>query len=244
MPGNAPALERGIHLFRLMEDGRGWSLEELTGRSGLPKPSVLRMAETLARMGLIERDRETKRFRAMLRLAPMETSDQSFRKRLQELLLGLSQLSGQTAEWYVPRPEGLTLAEHQLPPKGVVLVRARIGFVRSWKGEIDAVNLVGRAFSPTPVRACADAWRYAEDGATVSLSQEQLQQCVADVRRQQLAVDEEYNSNGIRRMAAPVMAAGELRGVLAVAIAFYPGERKEQARRVQALQTAAQALSD
>lgn len=245
MSGNAPALERGILLLKILDDGQSRSLEELTTLSGLPKPSVLRMAETMVRMGLIYRDEQNKRFQALVRLTAIGSGDQSFLKQLRHEMSALSHATGQTVEWYVPAREGMALTEQFFPVDSVVVVRARIGFLRSWSGEFEAVGMAARAFSDeaSQIPMPDNMWRYHADGERADLSSSEIDGLIEKTRANQIAIDDEYNSHGVRRLACGVFRDQRIAGVLSVAIVFSPGERKRQSMVSEQLRKTADALS-
>ena len=131
----APALERGIRVLRRLAERPGIRLETLARELGAPKSSVLRLLETLADLNLARRAEAG--WQALAVLAPLAEDD--FPARLDRALAQLAARAGRSAEWWEADDAGMVLRRRCEPPAGEVAVRAQPGFVRPWRGELDAV---------------------------------------------------------------------------------------------------------
>jgi len=140
----APALGRGIWLLRELGRQGPLTLEALAARSTWPKTSVARLLQSLEQSGLIARDGSTRAYHAQVRLVPTAVADEVL-QHARQALPTLSKQTGQTAELYTPRPDGLVMVDRSEPTDGEVHVRARVGFLRTPE-ELEAVLQVGLAF--------------------------------------------------------------------------------------------------
>ncbi len=219
----APALARGMAVLRLLEDASWLSLDRIAGQTGIPKASVLRLLQTLSGIGLVERRDRDKSYRARVRIVPLAESD-SVQRRIHSSLMHLSATVGHTAEWYVPAEQGLVLVQRCEPEAEQVKVHARIGFVRAWHGELDAVACIGNALCPSHPRTHSGYWTYDAEGRKRSFASSEVRDRLQRARQTGTAADDHYNPNGVRRMAAAVSRGGALSGILALAASYRPGE--------------------
>ena len=72
------------------------------------------------------------------------------------------------------------------------------------------------AFAPE-LRQQNDAGWHWDGGEKVDISHEKMAEQLESVRSGRLAIDNDFNVNGIRRFALPLCAEGNLIGILAVA---------------------------
>lgn len=219
---SAPALQRGIQILRLLEPGDALTLEAVAARTAIPKASALRLLQTLQEMRLVDR-RPDKSFVSRARLVPVRDGQTQMTSRIAESLRRLCAATGHTAEWYVPSEQGMILVQRQEPDSQQVHVVARIGFVRAWHDELDAVACVGIAFGGHGDRGLSGFWVYDANGNRSSLTARQAQDMLSAARRDRMAMDRTYNTNGVRRTAVAVACGDELLGVLAVAGSYRPG---------------------
>ncbi len=218
----APALVRGIRILRLLETESPLSLETVASRSGVPKASALRLLTTLCELGLAERDPAHKTYAARARLVTM-TDAAAKRRHVQDTLRRLAEHSGLTAEWYVPSEQGMVLVERREPEAQQVHVIARIGFVRPWYGELDAVACEAWAHTRQHPDEAGGFWVYDSNGDHHALTRAQVHTRLAHAREAGCSSDEHYNTNGVRRVAAAVLHDGALSGVMALAGSYRPG---------------------
>jgi len=237
---SAPALSRGVALLRLLGDGEPRGLEALNRATGIPKSSLLRLLETLESLALVRRG-EDRLYRAAARIVPVRGAE-DFSRRVDGALRRLAEDTGYTAEWYVPGEAGLVLIRRAAPADGEVGVLARIGFLREWRGELEAVSALGRAHF-RPGGSNAGYWRYERDGIPGKLSAEGAAEVVAAAAESGCAEDEHWNPHGVRRMAAVVTQDGRPVGVLALARHFTPAGRKNTQSDFRALRRQAARLS-
>jgi len=218
----APALARGVAVLRLLENAPGLSLDRIAAQTNVPKASALRLLYTLCELGLVERSDEDKSYRARVRLVPIDTGD-SMEERVRGSLARLARAAGHTAEWYVPSQEGLVLVQRCEPEAEMVSVKARIGFVRAWRNELDAVACVANAVRESGTGVYSGYWTYDAEGLRRNLSMHEAAERLAQARARGVAHDEHYNTNGVRRAAVPVVRDRSLAGVLAIAASYRPG---------------------
>lgn len=230
----APALSRGLELIELLSVEGQASLEQLAKAAGWPKSSILRYLQALAGAGVVRQDERSKAWQLLkvLRSLPAEESDRfgSYRRRL----AGLAGETGHCAELYSVSGRSIELIDRADPDVGEVSLNARIGFVRDL-GELEATVLIYSAFSDFPVSGMR-FWRW-QGGEKVAVSARERDRAIAQARRTRHARDFEFNSNGIRRYAAPVLRNGHLVGILAIAQRQTPRANAEEPTIRSALQT-------
>lgn len=213
-PSSAPALARGLTLLaQLAVDGQT-SLEKLAARNGWPKSSVLRFLQTLEQAGAVKQDPASRRWRALQHLQALDAPNPGPLEMARNRLAVLAQLTGHCAELYRWKDGELSLMDRAEPETGEMMILARIGFRRDLN-ELDATALIAYAFSPDAnVPEKVWAWK---KGKKKKLSAEKRNQRLTETRESLLALDSDFNENGIRRFAVPVLHNEKLIGVLAVA---------------------------
>jgi DNA-binding IclR family transcriptional regulator len=230
----APALARGLAVLGLLGT-EPIPLEDLARSVKLPKPSVLRLLLTLQAMGAADREPGGKRWRALARIASIADSSNALRARSSGALHQLCADSGQIAELYALEAGGMRMIDRREPAGCEVTLRAQVGFLRD-RGEVEAVNQIVLAHDAT--RIGADHWHY-RDGRNVAIAQRKVRALAGLVASRGWAADIEPNSNGVRRVAAPLLgASGKLEGAIAVA-ALGPSTTAERLPRLRDLIVAA-----
>lgn len=245
MPQIVPGLLRGLEVLGLLEDGEAQSLDTLAVQTGFPKASLTRMLNTLIHLGHVEKDGSTRTYRALARLTPLAEDGESYTRRIDAALRDLSAETGTTAEWFVPEARGVVLTRRASPPAAEVRVLARVGFCRAWNEELDAVAMIAYALWPeAPAIAARPAfWHYDDAGGRVPLRKAAALARIAAVAPGQPIEDVELNNHGVLRLACGVLQSGALTGILALAMPFFPGFRKELPARRTALAGAARRLA-
>jgi DNA-binding IclR family transcriptional regulator len=234
----APALGRGVEILRYLDRESDSPLERIAAALPYPKPSIFRLLQTLAGLGLVEKTPEA-RYRALQVLRPAGVARRDLAQALGEVMEDLVRETGCTVEWFEAAPEGMILRRQVHPPHEVRVV-ARPGFVRAWTGELDAVALLGLAFAPgAPVPGPMRAYR--RNGVLAPLPVREARARVAEARARGCASDPAFNAHGIRRSAAPVLVPGSS-GVLAAAAAYQFGSTPSPAAIETPLRAAAQQL--
>lgn len=218
-----PALKRGISVLQICEQHGHLSLEQLAGLTGIPKASALRLCETLIHLDLLRRDPDSKRFHACARIIPLSGGGGDFLAQLRVSVAKLAQETAQTVEWYIPHADGMVIAERAEPETTVVRVVAKIGYLRTWESELEAVITVARAFGEKQPVPTTSGWVWDENGKQRTLLPDAFEQRIATCRANGYCLDASFNSNGVRRMAVPVFRGEGLVGILAVAMSFSPG---------------------
>ena len=218
----APALVRGIQLLRLLEQAPEATLESLAAKTGIPKASAVRLLRTLMGLDLVVRA-ENKTYSAAARLVPLAHGPADLTARVRATLRRLCSESEQTAEWYVPAEQGMVLVLRHEPESQHVRVSARIGFLRSWHDELDAVACIAIALRGELPDTLTGYWTYGADGKRTRLRAGEVRERILQARVDRCACDRYYNTNGVRRIACGVEDEGRLVGVLALAGSYRPG---------------------
>lgn len=217
----APALTRGLALIRqLSREGQGM-LEHLAQRGGWPKSSTLRYLQALELAGVVEQDPASKVWHLRERLVPLSQSDQSLLESWRDRLGGLSHELGHCVELYQTDPTGVTLIDRADPLVLDKQLSARIGFVRDLS-ECDASALVYFAFSGHKPAAGDLRWRW-RDGGRARVQDAERSRLLRETRHSGIAIDQEFNINGIRRFAFGLIDRnGALEGIVAIAQRLTP----------------------
>ena len=212
----APALSRGIVILQLLaRQDDGLRLDDLARASAIPKASLLRLLGVLIDLGLVMRQANDSRYLACQHLIPCTSG--SFQARIEQHLRRLADSCGHSCEWWQPSAAGMVLSLRAEAPAGEVAVRARIGFVRAWDGELDAVASLGQAHWPQAPAPAGSRLRYRDHGCIDTWPLAAVKAHLAAQIQHQEAVDPWANSNGVRRLAHLVTIPDGRLGVLAVA---------------------------
>jgi DNA-binding IclR family transcriptional regulator len=240
----APALARGIRILRLLEQ-RSCSLDAIAREVKMPKSSILRMLDTLIGLGLVARDERTGSYAPLTMLVPVAAgAEKAWQQRLENTLTMLAESTGATAEWYVPGPQGMVLLQQAEPPQGEVRVRARAGFIRTFDGELDAVACLGHAWFTVKEASSGSFWTYDRQGRHRNLGQADVARRIALARECGSALDEHFNTNGVRRLACLIRRGNRPLGVLALAESLRPNSTPRPDQLLLPLQTAVEKLSE
>ena len=235
-----PGLYRGVKVWRQLCATDTASLDQLSVQTGYPKASVLRMLKTLCDLQLVER-RDDGLYRAIARIVGSAGAAPDFEQAVFPTLEKLSATLNSTAEWYEPDAQGLLLTQ-RCSPDAEVRVKARAGFIREWGHELEAVAAQGYAFFSTAPTGRAKLWAYDTLGVKKFLSANDARARINAARRTGVLTDENYNNNGVKRIAAAVMRNGELAGVLSLSMAFTPSLELKLSGMVDVLRRAADEL--
>ncbi len=225
----APALTRGIEILRLLEGNKAMTVDEIHRVTGTPKSSLRRILEVLEQLGCAGRDGSSA-FHASVRLLPMEATSPGLDIRVAKMLEELAARTGLAAEWYVPAETGMVLARRRVPMDGEVRVQAKIGFIRAWGFELEAVCAVGRAFFGDRFASAGGrgpGWQYCDGGERTRVTRAEVARRVKQAAREGISADGYFNSNGVRRMAAVVMDGDSPAGVIALAEVLTPGADRQ-----------------
>ena len=97
-PGTVSALKRGIAVLHCFDAGtRTLSNGEIASRTGVPKPTVTRLAATLVSLGLLRQDPDSERYAlgaGVLPLANAFLSSMDVRSHARPHMLGVAEASG------------------------------------------------------------------------------------------------------------------------------------------------------
>jgi DNA-binding IclR family transcriptional regulator len=243
----APALGKGIEAIRILLKEGPLGLERLAQQTRIPKASLLRIMKTLETLEVVERDASTKRFSLRQILIPLGTTGEPrFRESIRKALEHLADATGLTAEWYVPEPgTGMIITERREPIERTVRVVAKIGFVRTFHGEMDAVARIAARWGLTPsAESESDCWIYEQDGSRKRLEHEKRVALLREKGRNEADMDIFWNPHGVRRYAVAVSDRnGRLAGILALAESFTPSHEEGIDRNLDILSDAAGQLS-
>ncbi len=236
-----PGLYRGVKVWQQLCATDRASLDQLSVQTGYPKASVLRMLKTLCDLQMVERGGDGL-YRAIARMVGSEGAGPDFEQAVFRTLEKLSASLNSTAEWYDPDPRGLLLTQRCAPPDAEVRVKARTGFVREWGDELEAVAAQGYAFFSAAPAGRAKLWIYDQLGMKSVLSANDARARIHAARCAGVLADENYNNNGVKRIAAAVMRGGKLAGVLSLSMVFTPSLELKLSGMAGALRRAADQL--
>jgi len=217
----APALKRGFEILDLLNQHQALSLEAIAASTRYPKASLLRLLETMTELGLVTRITENKHYRALFSLTPHQ---QEFSNQLSQVLQRLAVKCAACIEWYEIDKKGMRIAQRFTAPENQVQVRARVGFLRQWFDELEAVSAVTLAFADVikQKKPGIKMWSYDEQGESRFKSAKKLGVLIKQTCNEGYYCDEYYNDNGVKRMAAPVMKNNKFRGIVAIAMSYRP----------------------
>ncbi|WP_309399467.1 helix-turn-helix domain-containing protein [Cerasicoccus maritimus] len=227
----APALTRGLELLALLaRDGQS-SLETLVRKTGWPKSSLWRYLQALESIGAVRQDFESKRWEALQVLRSVDSATGGALESTRSLLPQWAAETECCTELYRVQGNQLILVDRAEPEDGMVAIKARIGFERDLT-ELDATALVffafQKEFSNVPKYWCWHEGRCQRIGARVASMR------VQEAKAQGYALDNDFNENGFRRFAKPILDGEQLLGVLAVVQRQTPRAERE---KVQILKT-------
>lgn len=209
-----PGLGRGLAILAHLGREGACSLERIAADLELPKSSASRLLESLTLAGCVVRDPLSKRFRARQRLVETEaTGEIDLRAQLADALVGLAAGTGRSAELFAWTDRRLVMIDRADPEDREVVVRARVGWVRPLD-EID--SLVQVAIAHGGLKPSAKGWRW--DGRErVAVPAETAARLARRVAAAGLAHDTGPNSQGVVRVAVPLLADDRLVGILSLA---------------------------
>lgn len=239
---SSPALARGVVVLELLADGDQLSMEAIAQATSLPKSSLSRILETLCDLELAGRDSRARRYYAMSRLVPFYARQSGFEDDLGAAMERIALVTDQTVEWYVYSNTGMVLVRRAEPRDREVGVRARVGYMRTWNTELEAVAALGYAWLGDPPREGNKLWVWNARGERSGLSANEVNQRIDRARQNGFAIDETFNSNGVRRIAC--VAGREQRpfGVLVIAQYFAPVRKNSYEKYLDILKKEAFAL--
>ncbi len=240
----APALQRGLLILELLKDGKSRSLEEIAGTLKFPKSSVIRLMETLARMFYVARDEATKLYTTKVALFPQTQRQSKFREVVQEHLETLAKELNMTVEWFTPQQDHMLLTQRCENTNSSVCIRAQLGHERTYWGEFDAISRIAHKVrkpkgSKKKYEKC---WKY-KKGDQIQISSQNITQGIASIGDDIVTIDDEYNPNGIRRMAKGIRDIdGSLFGILSIPEHYNPKSEAIRKIRLDMLQKKGAAL--
>jgi DNA-binding IclR family transcriptional regulator len=238
-PARSTMLDRGIQVLQAFRpDGGTLTLPALTARTGLPKPTVYRLAEELVELGLL--DRQPRGYRPGIGLF-----------ELGELVA----MKADLRETALPYMQDLYEATHETVHLGIrdeldVLYAEKI---RGHFG-VDVPSRIGRRLPLTSTGVGKALLAFAEPQVVEEVLSRPLRRItphsVSDpdvlreqldaIRREHVALDREEAALGVSCVAAPILLAG--RAVAAISLAL-PTPRLDVARYAPALRAVSLALA-
>lgn len=226
MPSLAPALTRGIEVFRLLGNLRNCSLDKLASITKIPKSSLLRLLATLSDLNLIRKN-DAGLYSAAACIVPAFNSSGEFKMQLDIKMQLLADKTSRVAEYYVRADTGMQLIMRAIPHDFEIGVRARIGFLRELGGELDAVAMLAYAyfFSEHTYR---NSWIYDKTGNQKRISIGNAKMLIDEARVNNMAQDVEFNSGGFSRIATLIEGQDGTRGILAAIGHRTPKQKKEE----------------
>lgn len=246
MKCQAPAVQQAIELLELLNQSGPLNLTGIAAQTGFSKATLLRILATLEAYGWVSRSKSgDRKFEAEVMIR--SKNHQNREQRIQEIVDNLCSKTNHTVEWYLLTDEYAEIVQRSEPANRVVLIKAKLGFRRSFSAELDAVVRVAAAAGAVDCRTAEppNGYGFYRSGKIVHLSQHETQELIAKVGHDLLTFDHEWNSNGFRRHAVGVRRHdGKLAGILAVAAAFTPQADAETEGINAALSAAARQLEE
>jgi DNA-binding IclR family transcriptional regulator len=214
---SAPALVRGIEILRLLDGKEAISLEDIAALTGFPKSSLTRLLGALEALDLLARDSRTKKYLAVARLVRITETDQAFGERLRDALSALANATGHAAEFYLPGETGMVMTARAEPARGEVGVRARVGYVRGWVGELESAAILGNAFFREAGDYAREGfWKY-NGSEKQFIGKEEVSDQLEKAKKRGWCEDLTANPYGVKRTGAVVLSQGKPVGALVVA---------------------------
>ncbi|WP_269524577.1 helix-turn-helix domain-containing protein [Coraliomargarita parva] len=216
---SAPALSRGIAILGTLAQDGPQNLEQLSSEMSLPKASVFRLLDTLAKIGIVRKTSD-KRYESLYQLLPLDDPMAQFRQALEPKMEALCQTTDSTIEWYEPSEAGMHLILQRNPDRELC-VKAEPGFLRDWDSEFEAVARLGAAFAPDAPKV-ESTQAYTSNGVLENLNASDIESFLKDARDTETAHDLAFNTNGVRRAAVAAFdAKHQFLGVLALAEVYH-----------------------
>lgn len=234
---SAPACARGFWVLQCLNTARKpLTLEQLFQVSGVPKATLSRILETLLQMEILYRNKD-KTYEPRRQLTAIHDEDiVSFENSLKVEMTSLSKKCGYTVEWYEYSKSGMVL-QQSVSPVQERRVWAKEGYIRNWLGEVDAVYIVGKAFSESSLVENETSWRYGPKGVRNVISHQEEAIKVSLAKEKGYYIDLMFNENGVRRSAVALSYHDRVRGVLAIAECWTPSINVEESDAVSHLKT-------
>ena len=217
LPGSgtpAPALSRGLRLIGILSTEGQAKLEQLAQHGGWPKSSTLRYLQALEAEGVVRQDPATRTWHLLKVLRALPDGEEDALAPVTRQLAGIADRCGHCAELYRVSKGTIELIDRADPEQSEVRVAARIGFIRGQE-ELDATVQVACVYGES-IRPKARLWVWSA-GEKKALPVKKLEALLEATRKNGYGMDNDFNENGIRRFAVPVVQDENLIGIVAVA---------------------------
>ncbi|HPO90992.1 MAG TPA: helix-turn-helix domain-containing protein [Victivallales bacterium] len=238
----APALARGLDLIEFLSESEPLTLERLSEKLSIPKASLLRLLETLELKGYVEKNPKNKEYMAKTIIIPTFI-EKNLREKINKLLNDLSEKTLRTVEFYIPDKNGLKIAFRKECEIKNITVKAKIGFKRSLDSEFEAVTRIAHAFADSLKTQYYDKMWIYNSGQIKKINKEDYEEFVKTTKKERIAIDFEFNSNGVRRTAAPIFEDKNLIGIIALAENFYPNCDEDTKKNAKILKNTCELFS-
>ena len=230
----APALARGLEILSLLANSEPLSLEKLSYTTKIPKASLLRLLETLEIKGFVERNPVNRFYTNKVIFLPV-WKEFNLTESINLFLKDLSFKTGRTAEFYIIEKDHLKITARHECESRIITVKANLGFIRELDGEFEAAARIVHAFTELPpCRFNKKLWQY-KNGKKEKITLCEYKKFIAFSKKNFTAIDFEFNSNGVRRSAAPLFQNEKFLGVAAIAENYFPGCDKESIKNLSIL---------
>ena len=213
----APALLRGIEIIDFLNQCKNpVGLDAISTFLNIPKASLLRLLGVLIEKNIVLK-KNNGEYVAIKNLSRIDKENDKIYSLMDFYFKEWSQSHAMTLEWYEPELRGLVLSLRAEGPSNEVTIHANLGFVREWDHELEAVSILGNAFSKLAPPTPSSMFLYADHGIPKNKMLSEIQGIVGESFKTGFHADPFFNKNGIRRMACPVFQDKELFGILAYA---------------------------
>jgi DNA-binding IclR family transcriptional regulator len=210
----APALTKGIFVLdTLVGLGEG-TLDKITSLVNCPKSSVFRYLQALEALGIVEFDDSRRVWIARKKISAIESTEGDLLNEVGSFLLPLANEVGFCAELYAVKEGTIVMINRAEPEHAGVSINAKIGYIREHK-ELDATVKIYYAFGKDSTEG--KQFTHAVKGEQKEVKRSDISRILDQVRSDQFSVDNDFNANGVRRFAIPVLRDGELLAIMAIA---------------------------
>lgn len=236
-------LQRSDALVRLLAEEGALTPAEIADRIDTPRPTVYRLADALARMGLTETLPGTRiaLSRRWLRLGDAARSSMSEWQLARTVLDGLAASTGQTVFLCVPRgPEAVCIDCAQGQAFNVLLLKPG----RALPLYAGAEGRVTLAYGVADVEQYLAGAPFTAYNARTLITAEELRSDIAETRDRGFSISDEDVTDGIGALGAPLRTSrtGAFAGALSI-VGLADQLTARRAELAEALLDAADALS-
>jgi DNA-binding IclR family transcriptional regulator len=205
-------LEKTIHILELLsEDPKGMTVTEISRKLGFPKSTTHRILSTFSTHDYIAQDSETKKYFLGLRLLQISSSilaNLDIRKISERYLEELYEKSREVVHMYIYR-EGMMTCINKVGNPGGLTLSSFVGWTTEPHPSA-AGKILLSGMSAETIRKIYRGRTLKKFGKRTITDIETLTQELEKIRKQGYAIDDEEYYEGVRCVAAPVLAGRKI----------------------------------